>query len=84
MLYYRKKDGKTYQATTWQIKFKLDNVDQSGTYKLRVAIAEATLSELQVNNMTCIYIAEAFAISKPFHNANIMLYKSFLLADPDQ
>lgn len=56
MLYYRKKDGKTYQGTTWQIKFKLDTVDQSGTYKLRVAIAEATLSELQVYNMTCIYV----------------------------
>ncbi|KAL8096326.1 hypothetical protein AgCh_037332 [Apium graveolens] len=44
----RKKDGKTYQGTTWQIKFKLENVDQSGTYKLRVAIAESTLSELQI------------------------------------
>ncbi|KAL6012682.1 hypothetical protein ACLOJK_003171 [Asimina triloba] len=31
-----------------QIKFTLDSVDQSGTYKLRLAIASATLSELQV------------------------------------
>lgn len=43
----RKNDG-TYQGTTWQIKFKLDDVDQTGTYKLRVAIASATLGELQV------------------------------------
>ncbi|KAH7849901.1 hypothetical protein Vadar_024722 [Vaccinium darrowii] len=43
----RKNDG-TYQGTTWQIKFNLDNVDQTGTYKLRVAIASATLGELQV------------------------------------
>ncbi|GLT93697.1 hypothetical protein SLE2022_114760 [Rubroshorea leprosula] len=44
----RKIGENTYQGTTWQIKFKLENVDQSGTYRLRVAIASATLSELQV------------------------------------
>lgn len=43
----RKKDTK-YQATTWQIKFKLENVDQSSSYKLQVAIASATVAELQV------------------------------------
>ncbi|XP_030542776.1 rhamnogalacturonate lyase B [Rhodamnia argentea] len=44
----RKKDDKTYQGTTWQIKFALANVDKSGVYKLRIAVASATLSELQV------------------------------------
>ncbi|KAB5568800.1 hypothetical protein DKX38_002593 [Salix brachista] len=44
----RKKDDNTYQRTTWQIKFNLDEVDQNGTYKLRVALASATISELQV------------------------------------
>ncbi|CAA0843326.1 Rhamnogalacturonate lyase family protein [Striga hermonthica] len=44
----RKKDNNTYQGTTWQIKFALDSVDQNGTYKLRVALASATLAELQV------------------------------------
>ncbi|GMN40188.1 hypothetical protein TIFTF001_009413 [Ficus carica] len=44
----RKKDNNAYQGTTWQIQFKLDKVDQSGTYKLRLALASATLSELQV------------------------------------
>ncbi|XP_021888092.1 probable rhamnogalacturonate lyase B isoform X2 [Carica papaya] len=44
----RKKEDGTYQGTTWQIKFKLDNVDKRATYKLRVAIASATLAELQV------------------------------------
>ncbi|XVF36558.1 hypothetical protein REPUB_Repub19eG0067900 [Reevesia pubescens] len=44
----RKTDNNKYQGTTWKIKFKLDNVDQSNSYKLRVAIASATLSELQV------------------------------------
>ncbi|KAL8494755.1 hypothetical protein ACS0TY_025558 [Phlomoides rotata] len=43
----RKKQN-TYQGTTWQIKFVLDNVNQSGMYKLRVAIASASLAELQV------------------------------------
>ena len=44
----RKKDDNTYKRTTWQIKFNLDEVDQNGTYKLRVALASATISELQV------------------------------------
>ncbi|KAA8538200.1 hypothetical protein F0562_027808 [Nyssa sinensis] len=44
----RKKDDKTYQGTTWQIKFELDDVNPNGTYKLRLAIASATLAELQI------------------------------------
>ncbi|KAK6938056.1 Rhamnogalacturonan lyase, domain II [Dillenia turbinata] len=44
----RKIDENTYQATTWQIKFQLDQVDQTGAYKLRIALASATVSELQV------------------------------------
>lgn len=47
-MHCRKTDNNKYQGTTWQIKFKLDNVDQINSYKLRVAIASATLSELQV------------------------------------
>ncbi|KAK1301046.1 hypothetical protein QJS10_CPB13g00281 [Acorus calamus] len=47
-LWERKKDDNTYQATTWQIKFTLDNVTQNTTYKLRLALASATRSELQV------------------------------------
>ncbi|XP_042445380.1 probable rhamnogalacturonate lyase B [Zingiber officinale] len=46
----RKTDDKDnqYQPTTWQIKFQIDNIDQMGTYKLRVAIASANFSELQI------------------------------------
>uniref|UniRef100_A0A2P2INM9 rhamnogalacturonan endolyase n=2 Tax=Rhizophora mucronata TaxID=61149 RepID=A0A2P2INM9_RHIMU len=44
----RKKNDGTHVGTTWQIKFKLGKVDQSSTYKLRVAIASATLAEMQV------------------------------------
>ncbi|KAK7827968.1 rhamnogalacturonate lyase [Quercus suber] len=44
----RKKDNNTYQGTTWQIKFNLDSVNRNATYKLRVALASATVSELQV------------------------------------
>lgn len=44
----KKKDTNTYQGTTWQIKFKLDTVDSNGAYKLRLALASSTLSELQV------------------------------------
>ncbi|KAK9271338.1 hypothetical protein L1049_026928 [Liquidambar formosana] len=44
----RKNDNNTYEGTTWQIKFELDNVDNSGNYKLRLALASAHASELQV------------------------------------
>ncbi|KAK7282913.1 hypothetical protein RIF29_12031 [Crotalaria pallida] len=44
----RKKEDNTYQGTTWQIKFQLNNVIKTSTYKLRVALASATFSELQV------------------------------------
>ncbi|CAL0327329.1 unnamed protein product [Lupinus luteus] len=44
----RKKDDNTYQGTTWQIKFQLSNVNKNSTYKLRLALASATFSELQV------------------------------------
>ncbi|KAJ9187004.1 hypothetical protein P3X46_002504 [Hevea brasiliensis] len=44
----RKINNNTYQGTTWQIKFKLDGVDQCGTYKLRLALATANVADLQV------------------------------------
>lgn len=44
----RKIDDNTYQPTTWQIKFDLDSVSPSSTYKFRVALASSALAELQV------------------------------------
>lgn len=44
----RKKDDDTYEGTTWQIKFQLDNVNQSGTFKLQISLATANIAELQV------------------------------------
>ncbi|KAF5740131.1 Rhamnogalacturonate lyase family protein [Tripterygium wilfordii] len=44
----RKISANKFQGTTWQIKFKLAQVDDRKTYKLRVAIAGAELSHLQV------------------------------------
>ncbi|KAJ4851073.1 hypothetical protein Tsubulata_009590 [Turnera subulata] len=44
----RRKDENTYEPTTWQIKFGLDNVQANGTYNLRVALATANVAELQV------------------------------------
>ncbi|XP_012081709.1 probable rhamnogalacturonate lyase B isoform X2 [Jatropha curcas] len=43
----REKGNNTYEATTWQIIFELKNVNQSGNYTLQLALASATLSELQ-------------------------------------
>lgn len=44
----RRKNDNTYEGTTWQIKFELENINRSGTYKLQVALASATLAELQI------------------------------------
>ncbi|KAH0989074.1 hypothetical protein GBA52_000557 [Prunus armeniaca] len=44
----RKKDDDTYEGTTWQIKFQLDNVNQSGTFKLQISLATANIAELQI------------------------------------
>ncbi|KAL2893049.1 Rhamnogalacturonate lyase [Bienertia sinuspersici] len=43
-----RKKGNAYQGTTWQIKFKLEDVNQNGVYKLRLALATANSAELQV------------------------------------
>lgn len=47
-MHCRKKDINTYEGTTWQIKFRLDNVVNNATYKLRLALATAQAAELQV------------------------------------
>ncbi|KAH6784509.1 Rhamnogalacturonate lyase family protein [Perilla frutescens var. hirtella] len=44
----RKKDENTYIPTTWQISFNLTNVVRTGNYTLRIALASATLAEIQV------------------------------------
>ncbi|XP_015890516.4 uncharacterized protein LOC107425105 [Ziziphus jujuba] len=44
----------TYEATTWQVMFTLESEPETGDYTLRLALASATDSELQVrfNNET--------------------------------
>ncbi|CAN6987231.1 hypothetical protein IGI04_001417 [Brassica rapa subsp. trilocularis] len=44
----RKTGDDTYEKTTWQIKFKLEKVQENSTYKLRIALATANVAELQV------------------------------------
>ncbi|KAH7847021.1 hypothetical protein Vadar_020875 [Vaccinium darrowii] len=44
----RKTGDGTYQATTWQIKFQLEKLYEGGIYKMRLALASATRSELEV------------------------------------
>ncbi|KAI5446244.1 hypothetical protein KIW84_014184 [Lathyrus oleraceus] len=44
----RKKNEDIYEGTTWQIKFNLDDVEKDEIYKLRLALASANVSELQV------------------------------------
>ncbi|KAL5559926.1 hypothetical protein UlMin_036137 [Ulmus minor] len=44
----RKNDDGTYQGTTWQINFYLEEVSATGTYKLRIALATANVAVLEV------------------------------------
>ncbi|KFK28989.1 hypothetical protein AALP_AA7G074100 [Arabis alpina] len=44
----RKTGDDKYQETTWQIKFKLETVQKSSIYKIRIALATANVAELQV------------------------------------
>ncbi|GER47815.1 rhamnogalacturonate lyase family protein, partial [Striga asiatica] len=46
----RRKEDNTYEATTWQIKFKVDIVDPSAIYTLRIALASANQAVLEVNS----------------------------------
>ncbi|GKF07093.1 probable rhamnogalacturonate lyase B, partial [Tanacetum coccineum] len=54
----RKKDDNTYEGTTWTIKFKLNDVKINGSYKLRLALASAQVSDLQVSaaNGQCVRV----------------------------
>ncbi|KAA8546657.1 hypothetical protein F0562_003112 [Nyssa sinensis] len=40
--------NQTYEPTTWQIQFDLENVNKRGTYTLQLALASASFAELQV------------------------------------
>ncbi|XP_057784111.1 uncharacterized protein LOC131001607 [Salvia miltiorrhiza] len=45
----RKSEKNTYVATTWKLSFNLKNrVARTGNYTLRIALASATIAELQV------------------------------------
>ncbi|XP_074273393.1 uncharacterized protein LOC141597004 isoform X2 [Silene latifolia] len=44
----QRKVNNSYEGTTWQIKFQLDSTNPNGTYYLRIALASATSSDLQV------------------------------------
>uniref|UniRef100_A0A2N9EFC9 rhamnogalacturonan endolyase n=1 Tax=Fagus sylvatica TaxID=28930 RepID=A0A2N9EFC9_FAGSY len=44
----RNVNNRTYEATTWQIIFELQSVNNNGNYTLQLALAAATFAELQV------------------------------------
>lgn len=73
MLVYCRQKGNTHVGTTWQIKSKLNIVDRNGTYKLRVAIASATLAEMQVKILICILLS----------NIEFLIFFSFYLEGPN-
>lgn len=51
ILHCRNIGNQTYVPTTWKILFDLEEVNETGNYTLQLALASATTSELQVNNV---------------------------------
>jgi Polysaccharide lyase family 4, domain III len=74
LLIYRRSDDNSYKAVTWQIKFQLDAIRQNATYKLRVALASAALSELQVEFIKVqLLLGISFEIRSGFNQRRIMV-----------
>ncbi|CAH9135119.1 unnamed protein product [Cuscuta epithymum] len=44
----RKVGDDTYEPTTWKISFPVENVDPTGTYTLRIALAATNLARIEV------------------------------------
>ncbi|XVE86892.1 hypothetical protein DITRI_Ditri18aG0072000 [Diplodiscus trichospermus] len=44
----RNEGNSTYKPTTWQIKYNLEDVNETGNYTLQLALAAASYAELQV------------------------------------
>ncbi|XP_057783748.1 probable rhamnogalacturonate lyase B [Salvia miltiorrhiza] len=44
----RKTSNNTYEPTTWQILFNLTNINNVGDYTLRIALASATMANIQI------------------------------------
>ncbi|KAK7845267.1 rhamnogalacturonate lyase, partial [Quercus suber] len=68
----RKLSDDTYQGTTWQIKFKLDLVDPSGSYTLRLALATAHISELQAWTFKIIVLVNDPKTSSPLFSTGVI------------
>ena len=79
-LWHRKTEN-GYTGTTWQIKFKLDKVDGKGIYKLRLAIASATLAEVQVKvSFSCFHYSLLF--DHDFHVMRVLVCLLSISPDP--
>src|ERR1044072_1974145 len=79
LLNCRKARDNTLQGTTWQIKFEVGSVVQESTYKLRVAIASATLAELQVKSLGSLSLSHTHThIHARTHTRTITQHTSFL------
>lgn len=72
-----------YQGTTWQIKFMLEDVNSSGIYTLRLALATANLAQLEVRVNQEVAAAALFSTGVIGHDNTIArhgvygLYKLF-------
>lgn len=79
-MHCRKKDNATYEGTTWQIKFLLDEVNELAEYKLRLALATANVAELEVQYKFKVFIF-LMNVKKRCSSATILL-TTFSLSFP--
>ncbi|KAL5777441.1 hypothetical protein ACOSP7_010367 [Xanthoceras sorbifolium] len=71
----RKKADNTYQGTTWQGKFKLNKIDKSGLYKLRLVLATANQAQLQVRANNPSQVSPLFSTGVIGHDNTIARHR---------
>lgn len=71
----------SYEATTWEIKFKLATVQENGKYYLRLALASAHQANLQVRIYKEKYAPFSSFLSTYNYLINIEKYSCILFTE---
>lgn len=80
IMFCRRDVDNMYEKTTWTVKFKLKNVNRNGTYTLRLALASAQFSNLQVFRTIYFVNLAALNISRCFlKNLLFWFFKNLII-----
>lgn len=71
--------NQTYEATTWEIRFLLQSVNQTGNYTLQIALASAAECELQVCASRVFLNETFFSLNiKDYFSSHYQVFKTIL------